>query len=40
MIQTIKENSLDLIVGDTIKSIPVGKSFRDALLDDINVMAR
>jgi len=40
MIQTIKENSLDLIVGDTMKSIPVGKSFRDTLLDDINVMAR
>ena len=40
MIQAIKENSLDLIVGDTIKSIPVGKSFRDDLLNDINVMAR
>jgi len=40
MIQTIKENSLDLIVGDTLKSIPVGKSFRDSLLNDINVMAR
>jgi len=40
MIQTIKENSLDLKVGDTIKSIPVGKSFRDTLLNDINVMAR
>lgn len=40
MIQTIKENSLDLNVGDTLKSIPVGKSFRDTLLDDINVMAR
>ena len=40
MIQAIKENSLDLMVGDTIKSIPVGKSFRDTLLDDINVMAR
>jgi DNA-binding LytR/AlgR family response regulator len=40
MIQTIKENTLDLIVGDTLKSIPVGKSFRDTLLDDINVMAR
>jgi DNA-binding LytR/AlgR family response regulator len=40
MIQTIKENSLDLTVGDTIKSIPVGKSFRDDLLNDINVMAR
>lgn len=40
MIQTISENSLDLVVGDTMKSIPVGKSFRDTLLDDINVMAR
>ena len=40
MIQAIKENSLDLMVGDTMKSIPVGKSFRDALLNDINVMAR
>jgi DNA-binding LytR/AlgR family response regulator len=40
MIQTIKENSLDIIVGEVLKSIPVGKSFRDSLLNDINVMAR
>jgi DNA-binding LytR/AlgR family response regulator len=40
MIQTIKENSLDLNVGGSLKSIPVGKSFRDSLLNDINVMAR
>jgi len=40
MIQSIKENSLDLNIGDTMKSIPVGKSFRDSLLNDINVMAR
>lgn len=40
MIQAIKENSLDLAVGDTVKSIPVGKSYRDFLLNDINVMAR
>jgi DNA-binding LytR/AlgR family response regulator len=40
MIQAIKENSLDLIVGKNVKSIPVGKSFRDNLLNDINVMAR
>jgi len=39
-IQTIKENSLDLNVGGSIKNIPVGKSFRDSLLNDINVMAR
>jgi DNA-binding LytR/AlgR family response regulator len=40
MIQTIKENTLDLNVGGSVKSIPVGKSFRDSLLNDINVMAR
>jgi DNA-binding LytR/AlgR family response regulator len=40
MIQTINENSLDLKVGGSLKSIPVGKSFRDSLLNDINVMAR
>lgn len=39
-IQTIKDGALDLIVGETLKSIPVGKSFRDALLNDINVMSR
>jgi DNA-binding LytR/AlgR family response regulator len=40
MIQSIKENSLDLNIGGSLKGIPVGKSFRDSLLDDINVMAR
>jgi len=40
MIQAIKENSLDIMVGQTLKNIPVGKSFRDSLLNDINVMAR
>ena len=40
MIQTIKESSLDLDIGGSLKSIPVGKSFRDSLLNDINVMAR
>jgi DNA-binding LytR/AlgR family response regulator len=40
MIQTIRESSLDLMVGETEKSIPVGKSFRDTLLNDINVMAK
>jgi DNA-binding LytR/AlgR family response regulator len=40
LILAIKENSLDLRVGDTVKNIPVGKSFRDTLLNDINVMAR
>ena len=40
MIQSIKENTLDLAVGNIVKSIPVGKSYRDMLLNDINVMAR
>lgn len=40
MIQSIKENSLDILVGHNVKNIPVGKSFRDSLLNDINVMAR
>jgi DNA-binding LytR/AlgR family response regulator len=40
MIQAIKESSLDIMVGHTLKNIPVGKSFRDSLLNDINVMAR
>lgn len=40
MIQTIREKSLDLLVGRTEKNIPLGKSFRDDLLNDINVMAK
>jgi DNA-binding LytR/AlgR family response regulator len=40
MIQVIRENSLDLKVGREIRSIPLGKSYRDSLLDDINVMAK
>lgn len=40
MIRAIKENTLDLTLGNNVKSIPVGKSFRDTLLNDINVMAR
>jgi DNA-binding LytR/AlgR family response regulator len=40
MIQAIKENTIDLIVGDTFKNLPLGKSFRDSLLNNINLMAR
>lgn len=39
-IQSIRENTLDLNVGGNIKSIAVGKSYRDSLLSEINVMAR
>ncbi|MGE5418823.1 MAG: LytR/AlgR family response regulator transcription factor [Chloroflexota bacterium] len=40
MIQSIRENTLELNLGNTVKSIPVGKSYRDSLLNEINVMAR
>jgi len=40
LIQTINENSLDLNIGSSLKSIPVGKSFKDSLRNDLNVMAR
>lgn len=40
MIQAIRDNSLDLNTGSGERSIPVGKSFRETLLNDINVMAR
>jgi len=40
MIQKIQDNSLDLAVGNQTISIPLGKSFRDTLFDDINVMAK
>lgn len=40
MIQSIRENILELNLGNTTKNIPVGKSYRDTLLNEINVMAR
>jgi DNA-binding LytR/AlgR family response regulator len=40
IIQTIKENFLELLIGDKRKDIPLGKSFRDSLLNGITVMAR
>ena len=39
-IQAIKDCSLDILVGKTIRNLPVGKSFKDSLLNDINVMSR
>ncbi|MBG0858475.1 MAG: response regulator transcription factor [Bacteroidales bacterium] len=38
MIKVIHDNSLDLIVGDNLKNIPIGKMFRSQLLDDIFIM--
>ncbi len=39
-IRAIKENSLDMNVGEELKNIPVGNSFRETLLSSIKVMAR
>lgn len=38
-IKTIKENSLDLIFGKELRDIPIGQSYRDPLLNRINIMA-
>ncbi len=40
MIHAIQEDTMDLHYGSTIKNIPVGKSFRDALLKDINLITK
>jgi DNA-binding LytR/AlgR family response regulator len=39
-IHSIHENSLDLMVGDVLKNLPVGKSYRNQLLSDINLIAK
>ena len=40
MIQSIKEDTMNLFVGDTLKNLPIGKSFRELLLKNINLIAR
>ena len=40
LIKTIKDNSLDMIIGNDLRNIPVGNSFRDPLLNRINIMSR
>jgi DNA-binding LytR/AlgR family response regulator len=40
LINAIKEDSMDLIIGGTIKNLPVGKSFRQLLMNDINLISR
>jgi DNA-binding LytR/AlgR family response regulator len=39
-INAIKENTVNLQFGDSFKNFPIGASFRDALLNDINLIAR
>ena len=38
-IMTINEDSLDLVIGNTLKNFPVGRTFKDLLLNEIDVMA-
>ena len=40
LIKRIKEDSLELMIGDELRNIPVGSSFRDSLLNKINIMSR
>ena len=40
LIKTIKENSIDLMIGNEFRDIPIGLSYRDSLLNRINIMAR
>jgi len=40
MIHRIQEDSLDLMVGKNFKNLPIGKSFRGQLIDDINLISR
>lgn len=40
LIKTINENNLQIILGDNLKYIPIGKSFKDTILNNISVMNR
>lgn len=40
LVKAIKDNSLDITVGNELKNIPIGNSFRDALLNKINIITR
>jgi len=40
LIQTIDDKSLNLNVGDSLKSFPVGRSFREPLLGNLSLIAR
>lgn len=38
MIKSIQENSLDLIIGKMVKNVPIGKSFKESLISELNVL--
>ncbi len=39
-VQVINENTVDINIGDKVKSLPLGKSFKEALLNEINLLVR
>jgi len=40
MIQTIGENTLDIIIRGSVKALSIGKSYRDVLMNEIKLMNR
>jgi DNA-binding LytR/AlgR family response regulator len=40
LIHAIKEDTMEILIGNSIKNLPIGKSFRDTLLNDINLITR
>jgi len=40
LIKAIKDYSLDIMVGNEMKNIPIGNSYRDPLLNKINIISR
>ncbi len=38
MIRAINENSLDLIIGYNVRNLPIGKSYRMNLMNDITIV--
>ncbi len=39
-ISVIKDNTIDICFDDEIQSIPIGKSYKDKLLDEINLISK
>jgi DNA-binding LytR/AlgR family response regulator len=40
LIKAIKDDSLDLIIGNEVRNIPIGQTFKDPLLNRINIVSR
>jgi DNA-binding LytR/AlgR family response regulator len=39
-IQAVKEDSLDLVLGDKVKNIPIGNSYREAIMQHLDIITR